>query len=126
MRLFVLLLALAAGTKIWFQDSLFRTGAEEAIVAAYRDRAITSCQRLPQRDSRGETLATFTVNWSHTAAVEMSAGNRHLPVHLWQADHPLWNARFRNPHLVLTSADRHSGLRCFYDVVAGQAVLERL
>lgn len=126
MRILILLLALAAGTKIWFHDRLFRTGAEEAIVAAYRDRAVASCQQLPQRDSRGETLAAFTVNWSHTPTIEMAFGNHHLPIHIWQADHPQWNARYRNPHLVLASADRHSGLRCFYDVVAGQAILERL
>ena len=124
MRLLVLALALAAGAKIWFQDSLFRNGAEEAILAAYRMRAIDACQALPQRDGRGETLAAFTVNWSHTATIRMAAGNPHLPVPFWQPDHPQWNARFRNPQLVLASSDRHSGLQCFFDVVAGRAILE--
>ena len=45
MRAFVLLLALLAGLKIWASEQLFRSAAEEALVAAYRDRAVAACQK---------------------------------------------------------------------------------
>lgn len=125
MRLVVLALALLAGAKVWYQDSLFRSGAEEALVAAYRTQAIEACRKEPQRDARGETLAAFTVDWAHPSSIHMSSGSRTVPVHLWELDHPKWNARFRNPNLVLASGDRHSGLVCAFDVLTGQASLVR-
>ena len=52
MRAVVMILALLAGLKIWAHDRMFRSGAEEALIAAYRERAIAACQRRRQ-DSQG-------------------------------------------------------------------------
>jgi hypothetical protein len=58
--------------------------------------------------------------------IELSAGNRSARVNLWDVDNPRWNVRFRNPHLLLAPGDRHAGLFCAFDVVTGEAELQRL
>ncbi len=126
MRWLVITLALMAGAKVWFQDTLFRSGAEQALVSAYRHEAIKACKRQPQRDAHGRTLAAFLVDWAHPSSVTLSAGNRNLPVYLWNVDDPRWNARFKNPHLVLASGDIHSGLVCTFDILTGETNLARL
>lgn len=45
MRALILALALLAAGKIWFQDTLYRTATEDALVAAYRAPAAEACTR---------------------------------------------------------------------------------
>ena len=121
MRLLVLALALIAGAKIWFQDSLFRAGAEEALVAAYQARAVEACRKAAATGEAG-LAGSQARDWGR-AEITMSAGNRNLPVHLWQTDHPSWNARFRDPQLVLKpgGSDTRAPV-CTFDVLTGEAV----
>ena len=44
LRALVITLALLAGAKIWAQDRLYRDGAQDALIRAYRERAIAACQ----------------------------------------------------------------------------------
>ena len=53
----------------------------------------------------------------------VTVGDRALPVHIWEFDHELWNARFRQPYLVLSSPS--PALSCTYDIMAGTAVVAR-
>lgn len=119
MRLFVLALATLAGAKVWTQDTLFRAGAEEAIVAAYRERAATACQKqmrtLDGQPARG-------LSWARAQNVHMTTGSRSVKVHFWQVDHALWSARYRNPYLVL-EAEAPRGARCEYDVLYDTATI---
>jgi hypothetical protein len=119
MRLLVLALALLAGLKLWAQDTVYRSATEEALVAAYRDRAVTACQKEPARDAR-----TSAVNWSNASAIKLVIGDSNLSVYVWEVDHELWNARYRNPYLVLTPSDRAS-LVCTYDIGLGTAHVSR-
>jgi hypothetical protein len=121
MRAFVLALALLAALKIWIQDSAFRQASEQALVAAYRDRAVTACRKEPQKSPISSELAAFATNWASNTEIHLSAGNNAVSVHLWQIDHELWNARYRNLYLMLTSR----GLTCAYDIAAGTAEISR-
>lgn len=115
MRALVLALSLLAGLKIWYQDSVYRDAAEVAIATAYRGPATAACQKL---------RLVNPVDWNALESLHLVAGNRDLPVHFWQVDHSLWNARFRNPYLMLKASD--SGRRaavCAYDIASGQAAL---
>jgi hypothetical protein len=109
MRALIIALALLAAAKVWVQDSIFRTAAEDAIELAYRARAADACAHLSAAD------------WSAGVESRMRVGNPDLPVHLWQFDHELWNARFRQPYLVLTAPSPQ--LSCTYDILAGTAAL---
>lgn len=127
MRGLVLMLAVLAGLKIWVQDSLFRSGAETAILAAYRERAVATCLRQTQTERRSKPgLTADTVDWTTAEAVRLSVGSRNVDVHLWDVDNALWNARYKNPYLVLASPDPALRLACEYDIMSGTATLGRL
>ena len=120
MRAFILALALLAGLKIWIQDSLYRTAADEAIVQAYRTRATDACAGMPWTMTSGPSGA---VDWSAAAEPRVAIGNPALPVHIWELDHALWNARFRQPYLILSAPG--APLSCTYDILAGTAAITR-
>jgi hypothetical protein len=126
LRLMVMLLALLAGAKVWTQDTLFRAGAEEALVAAYRDRAITACQKLPPRRMDAVTAAVPPALWAKPQNVRMKTGSRNVDVHFWQVDSPLWNARYRNPYLILSGGEDALPVACEFDILYGTAVLIRI
>ena len=112
MRALVIALALLAALKIWVQDTVFRTAAEEAIELAYKARAADACTALNAAD------------WSTGVESRMRVGNPDVSVHIWQFDHELWTARYRQPYLVLT-APGGPALSCTYDILAGTAALPR-
>ena len=123
MRAFVLALALLAGVKIWLQDSAYKSATEEALIAAYRDRAVAACRREPHKTLLSPELAAFATDWQTGTEVHVSAGNSAVQVHFWQVDHELWNARYRNLYLVLTSGS--VGLTCAYEIAKGTAEISR-
>ena len=91
---------------------------------ALHREAVEACRKSPPLAARGIPRAGQTLDWTRTQSITLSAGNRSVDVGLWQVDHPLWNARYRNPYLVLTPADPHAGLVCKFDVLSGEAGLE--
>lgn len=124
MRLLVLALALLAGLKLWAQDTVYRSATEDALVAAYRDRAVAACQKEPARDGRGSAGVTAAVNWSQAPSIKLVIGDNNLSVYVWEVDHELWNARYRTPYLVLVPSDRAS-IVCTYDIGHGTAHVSR-
>jgi len=122
MRPFVLALALLAGLKIWIQDSVYRTAAEEAVVLAYRARAADACASM-SRSATLESGARTAADWSAGAEPHLTVGNPTLPVRIWEFDHELWNARFRQPYLVLSTPG--AAQSCTYDILAGTAAVAR-
>lgn len=114
MRALVLILALLAGLKVWYQDGVFREAADAAVASAYRGPAIAACQKQHAVDP---------VAWTNPESIHLTAGNRNIPVRFWQVDHALWTARFKKPHLVLQAAAANGGLVCTYDLASGQAAV---
>lgn len=135
MRAFVLLLAVLAGLKIWASEQLFRSAAEEALVAAYRDRAVAACQReaaaprdYPARDAKAVIAAHAAAAqaWGKHADIRLVIGKRSVEVNIWDTDNALWNMRYKYPYLVL-AAPAGTGLgACEYDITLGQTAITRL
>ena len=123
MRALVLALALLAALKVWAHESAYRSATEEALVSAYRARAAEACARVSPGTpvAPGETAGAL--DWATSPAARVAVGNPAVRVHLWQLDHELWNARFRQPYLVL--GDGPAGLSCTYDLLAGTAEVSR-
>jgi hypothetical protein len=121
--LVVIILALLVAAKVWAQDRMYREAAGEALLAAYKLHAEAACVGRPQTDARGMPVAVGSVNWKAAETAEILLGNPRLSVPIWQVDHPLWNARYKNPIVRLTVGDRYSRLACDYDVLAGSAEL---
>jgi len=122
MRLFAVILGLLAALKIGYQEMTYRSATSEVIIGAYRERAIQACRRDPRNLSQGSTAEV----WGQPASITLAIGKPGLDVYVWQVDHALWNARFRNPYLFL-SADPYAGkLVCEFDVVNGTASVYRM
>jgi hypothetical protein len=140
MRALVLVLALLAGVKVWTQERLYREGARDALLLAYRDRAIAACQmsapegpvnrsadpigRLSARSAPASTAALPL--WTRPSSVSLSIGRTSAAVSIWEINNELWPARFKHPHVVLTAKDHVPYQVCEYDVIEGRAYLTQL
>jgi hypothetical protein len=122
MRALVVVLAVLAGAKILAHERLYRDGAEDALIRAYRERAIAACQS--QEASRASSAAAPL--WTRPASVALAIGRRSANVNLWEVDNALWPARFKNPHVVLSAREGSGGPVCEYDVIEGRAYLTQL
>ena len=140
LRVFVAMLAVLAGVKVWTQERLYREGARDALLLAYRDRAIAACQmsapdapasrandpiaRLSERPAPA-TTASLPL-WTRPSSVALSIGRSSAPVSIWEVNNELWSARFKHPHVVLTAKDHLPYQLCEYDVIEGRAYVTQL
>jgi hypothetical protein len=140
LRAFVIVLAVLAGVKVWTQERLYREGARDALLLAYRDRAIAACQmsapdapmsraadpigRLSERAAPA-TTASLPL-WTRPSSVSLAIGRSSAPVSIWEINNELWPARFKHPHVVLTAKDRLPYQVCEYDVIEGRAYVTQL
>jgi hypothetical protein len=119
LRALVVLLAILAGAKIWAQDRLYKDGAQEALLTAYRDRAIAACQSAPTPEPGATPL------WTRPASVDLVIGRSDVDVRIWQLSSDRWPARFKHPHIVLTVGGDASPV-CEYDVIEGRAYVTQM
>lgn len=116
MRALVVVLAILAAAKLWTQGYLYREGAQDALIRAYRERAIAACQSQP-----GPRADVQSPLWTRPATVDVVIGRSSANVRIWQLSSALWPARFKNPHVVLTVNDGTPPSMCEYDVIEGRA-----
>ncbi|MFT3732075.1 MAG: hypothetical protein QM780_11755 [Hyphomicrobium sp.] len=122
MRMILLGLALLAGGKVWYHDNTYRTAMSDAVVEAYRDRAIEVCRRAALK--RGTSGHDDGNVWGAGSKAEAVIGNPDIGVAIWDTQNPLWNQRFRDPQVILMAANAKA--RCAYDVRQGGATLTAL
>lgn len=117
MRILVAVLALLAAVKIYTQDQMYKTAVTQALVSAYRERAITACQK--ERSNQNRNMARLL--WSNPTAITISIGRADLDVGFWNRDSELWDAAYKRPYLVLFPTDPLSPLKCTFDITSGAA-----
>jgi hypothetical protein len=126
MRAVVIFLVLLAAAKLGYQEYLFRTATRDAIIGAYREHAVEACQK----DAGTRSFGLGQQAWANPVNVKVTIGKSSLDVYLWQTDHAMWNARYRNPYLVLTAnqapGQRSGAVRCEYDIVNAAASVSRM
>jgi len=122
MRAFVVFLALLAAGKLGYQEYLFRGGTRDAIIGAYKEHAAAACQK----DARSLNLGLVGQAWSHPSSIRLAIGKSSLDVQVWQVDHAQWNARYRNPYLLLTANQQSGTIHCEYDIVNAAAAVSRM
>ncbi len=115
MRTILLGLALLAGFKVWFQDHTYRAAMADAVVEAYRERAVEVCRRSALK----RPTDTSSI-WGLDSRAEITMGDSDVGVAIWDTQNPLWNRRFRDLHVILTSTAA-GNKRCAYDVRQGNA-----
>ncbi len=91
-----------------------------ALVAAYRVRAAQACAASPSPAPVPADAAA--IDWSKDDEARVTIGNSSVAVHFWQFDNELWDARFRQPFLILSGGN---GLSCAYDLLADTAEIIR-
>lgn len=121
LRALVLALAVLAGAKIWTQERLYRDGAGDALIAAYRERAMAACQSAHVPTSSSETPL-----WTRPASVDLVIGRSNVDVHIWQLNSDRWPVRFKHPHVVLTLGNGGDPPVCEYDVVEERAYVTQM
>ncbi len=114
MRVIVIAIATLACAKVWTQDRVYRSIMQDALLQAYEDRAAATCQKEVQRVSRSAQTSFATA-----ADREVVIGNSKTDVAIWDYQNPLWDVRFRHPHVLLT--DARTKTHCAFDVAAGLA-----
>lgn len=112
MRIVVIVFAILAGIKVWTQDKLVRTALGDALIQAYREKAVSACRKLPVKPA--------LVFGDETT---VSVGNGDIEVAFWDVNSPLWQVRFRHPHIMLRAVGPDGLQSCAYDVVAGLATI---
>ena len=89
----------AGGCENLGPDRLFRDGAQEALIGAFRERAMAACQSEQIfRAGAGGPL------WTRPNSVDVVIGRSNVDVRIWQLRSERWPVRFRHPHVVLTLA----------------------
>jgi hypothetical protein len=126
MRAIVIFLLLLAAGKLGYQEYLFRTATRDAIIGAYREHAVQACQN----DTKGHAFGLAQQAWANPKTLRLVIGKSTLDVYPWQIDNALWNARYRNPYLLLTASQaasqRSVTVRCEYDIVNAAASISRM
>lgn len=122
MKTVVFILVLLAGFKLGHQEYLYRSATRDAILAAYKDRAVQACQK----DGRTASFGLTPQAWTGSNSIQLVIGKANLDVQLWQVDNQLWNARYRNPLLILSTGSRTGQVYCEYDIVNAAASVHRL
>jgi len=122
MKTVVFILALLATLKLGHHEYLYRAATRDAIVAAYQQRAAQACRE----DARSAFLGVTPQAWNAPSSVQLMIGKGGLDVPFWQVDNKLWNARYRNPLLVLSTGSPRGGVYCEYDIVNAAATVIRM
>lgn len=116
LRTLLFLAATLAGAKVWASDRYHRAMYGEALMAAYGEKARSTCQKELGRVARGYANVKLTPS-------NVVIGSPIVRVALWDVDNPLWEVRYKHPHLLL-SAEPVADLKCAFDVIAGLASVE--
>lgn len=125
MRSIVIALALLAGAKIWTHEHIYRSATEEALIRAYRTKAIESCQRATRADqpiTPTETARHALMQaWVKPDKLSLVIGNPNVEVNIWDVDHAAWAMRYRYPYVQLDAGAPAPFARCSYDVILDRA-----
>lgn len=121
MKAIVFFLVILVGVKLGYQELLYRSATSDIIVTAYRERAVTACQR----DAKAFPIAAG-IAWNRSDNARLVIGKSGLDVYFWQVDSALWNARYRNPYLFLAGDEKGSRIYCEFDIVNGSAAVYRM
>jgi hypothetical protein len=120
LRFVVLLVAALTGLKVWAQDRYYRGIMHEALIGAYRDRAAAVCLKASPKLAKTAQASVWT-------GPEIVIGSKEADVAIWDYENPLWDVRYRHPHLVLKAATEKGAagdMRCSYDLFAGLAKVD--
>lgn len=113
MRTFVIVLALLAAAKFGTQEFLYRAATEEALIAAYGERAIEACRN----EARSRGLSAAAQAAAKPGDLRLMIGKPDLDVAFWDLTNSHWAKRYRTTYLQLTLGSGLGRVVCAYDVM---------
>jgi hypothetical protein len=126
MRKLVILVLILAAAKVGYQEYLFRAATREVIVSTFQERALQVCQRHTKASVVTAAGTAPVSAWNRPSSVSLMIGKTGPSVYLWQVNSTQWNARYRNPYLLIVAENSASGLACEYDILNGSAQVFKL
>ena len=125
MRKLVVFVLFLIAAKFGYHEYLYRVATRDAIVGMVQERALQQCQRHAKLSVVTPTGAAPTNAWSRPASVSLRIGKTGLDVYPWQINSAQWNARYRNPYLLIVAEPTATSLMCEYDILNGSAQVFR-
>ena len=126
MRKLMLLVVGLIAIKLGYQEYLFRASTRDVIVSTFQERALQMCQRHTKATVLAANGAAPATAWNRPASISLMIGKAGLDVYLWQINSTQWNARYRNPYLLIIAERSASSLACEYDILNGSAQVYKL
>ena len=120
MRKVITLLILAVAAKLGVNYWNYRSGMEEALIAAFSQRAADACRSDAKTRGFPPALAL-----SRPGEVRVVIGAGDLDVWLWDVGNASWSKRYRTPHLRLALQSGEATLQCSFDTLRATAVASR-
>lgn len=120
MRAVVIILACLAIAKIWAHDHFYRAATNAALIDAFRPQAEKTCAREATKLG-----AARNARWLLPESGAISIGGNFTSVMIWDVNNPLWDVRYRHPHLTITTTTPRK-LTCSFDLAVGLAFVKAL
>lgn len=120
MRNVIVVLLLAVAAKLGINYWNYRLGMEEALIAAFSQRASEACRS--DAKSRGFPPSLVL---ARPGEVRVVVGASDLDVWLWDVGNASWAKRYRTPHLLLALQSSDGNLQCSFDTLRSTAVVSR-
>jgi len=105
--------------KIGMEEYLRQDAMHHVVVNAYREHALAAC-----RHKAGAAIEPAA--WQEPSGVRLAIGKADLNISLWQTNHQLWNARYRNAYIYVTVNGPHAQVHCEYDITNDMAWVYQL
>lgn len=105
-----------------YDQYLFRSAAHDVIIETFQATAAQACHSnaITQKISASETA------WRNPASLKLVIGKSNLDVYFWQIDNSMWNAKYKNPYMLLVADENPAYILCEYDILHRRASVHRM
>ena len=117
----IVLVALIAAN-FAYDDYLFRSATHDVIVETFRISAADACHS----NARNQKITASQAAWRNPASMKLVIGKSNLDVYFWQIDSLMWNAKYKNPYMLIVADENRSYILCEYDILNRRASVHRM
>ena len=118
----VIVVVALVGANLAYNQYLFRTAAHDVIIETFQASAADACHSNAQSQKINGSLA----GWRNPASLKLVIGKSNLDVYFWQVDSVMWNAKYKNPYMLLVADENPSYVLCEYDILHRRASVHRM
>jgi hypothetical protein len=120
MRKVAIIIALIFIARIGYEQVMYRSATYDVIVGTHAKSAIKACAKDAANPKAAEAL------WAQPSSVKLVIGKSDLDVYFWQVNDLMWQARYKNPYLFITTRNEPNYLLCEYDIMRRSAFVQRM